>query len=140
MLLHQVSKHWRPKYINSSKSSISKKQITQSKNVCVCISHSVVSDSLIPCPWNSPGKNTGVCCHSLLQGIFPTQKSNLGLPHCRQILYPLSHQALVVKNPPASAGEVADTGSVPGSGRSPGGGNSNPLQSSCLENPRDRGA
>ena len=40
------SKHWRPKYINSSKSSISKKQIMQSKNVC--ISHSVVSDSLIP--------------------------------------------------------------------------------------------
>ena len=31
-------------------------------------------------------------CHSLLQGIFPTQRSNLGLPHCRQILYHLSHQ------------------------------------------------
>ena len=39
-----------------------------------------------------PGKNTGVCCHALLQGIFPTQGSNLGLPHCRQILYHLSHQ------------------------------------------------
>ena len=43
------------------------------------------------CPWNSPGKNTGVGCHSLLQGIFPTQGLNLGLLHCRQILYHLSH-------------------------------------------------
>ena len=39
-----------------------------------------------------PGKNTGVGCHSLLQGIFPTQGSNLGLLHCGQILYCLSHQ------------------------------------------------
>jgi len=44
------------------------------------------------CPWNSPGKNTGVGSHSLLQGIFPTQGSNPGLPHCRQILYHPSHQ------------------------------------------------
>ena len=41
---------------------------------------------------DSPGKNTGVGCHALLQGIFPTQGSNPGLPHCRQILYHLSHQ------------------------------------------------
>ena len=44
------------------------------------------------CPWNSPGKNTRVGCHSLLQGIFPTQGSNPGLPRCRRILYHLSHQ------------------------------------------------
>ena len=44
-------------------------------------------------PWNSPGKNTGAGCHSLLQGIFPTQGLNLGLLHCKQILYHLSHQA-----------------------------------------------
>ena len=44
------------------------------------------------CPWDSLGKNTGVGCHFLLQGIFPTQGSNLGLLHCRQILYPLCHQ------------------------------------------------
>ena len=44
------------------------------------------------CPCNSPGKNTGVGCHSLLQGIFPTQGLNLGLPHWRQMLYHLSHQ------------------------------------------------
>ena len=41
---------------------------------------------------DSPGKNTGVGCHVLLQGIFPTQESNPGLLHCRQILYCLSHQ------------------------------------------------
>ena len=40
----------------------------------------------------SPGKNTGVGCHALLQGVFPNQESKLGLPHCRQILYQLSHQ------------------------------------------------
>ena len=43
-------------------------------------------------PWDSPGKNTEVGCHFLLQGIFPTQGSNLGLPHCRKTLYRLSHQ------------------------------------------------
>ena len=39
-----------------------------------------------------PGKITGVGCYFLLQGIFPTQGFNLGLLHCRQMLYPLSHQ------------------------------------------------
>ena len=65
------------------------------------VSHSVMSNSLQPhelqpirllCPWNSPGKNTRVGSRSLLQGIFLTQGSNLGLLHCRQILYRLSHQ------------------------------------------------
>ena len=65
------------------------------------VSHSVVSDSMwrhglyparLFCPRNSPGKNTGVGSHVLLQGIFPTQGLNLGLPHCRQILYCLSQQ------------------------------------------------
>ena len=41
---------------------------------------------------HSPGQNTGVGCHALLQGIFPLQGLNPGLPHCRQILYSLSHQ------------------------------------------------
>ena len=41
---------------------------------------------------DSPDKNTGVGCHALLQGIFPTQGWNPGLPHCRRILYQLSHQ------------------------------------------------
>ena len=44
------------------------------------------------CPWDFPGKSTGVGCHCLLQRIFLTQGSNPGLPHCRQTLYHLSHQ------------------------------------------------
>ena len=65
------------------------------------VSCSVMSNFLQPyglqparllCPCNSPGKNIGVGSHSLLQGIFATQGSNLGLLHCRQILYWLSHQ------------------------------------------------
>ena len=43
-------------------------------------------------PWNSPRKNTGVSSISLLQGIFPTQGSNPGLPNCRQVLHQLSHK------------------------------------------------
>ena len=43
-------------------------------------------------PWNSPGQNTGVSSLSLLQGIFPTHGSNSDLPHCRRILYQLSHK------------------------------------------------
>ena len=94
----------------------------------------------LPHPWDSPGKNTGVGCHfllqcqaplsmefsrqeywsgyhSLLQGIFLTQGLNLGLLHCRQILYHLSHQEILwmysrsplisrgyVSRPPADAG------------------------------------
>ena len=57
---------------------------------------SVVSDSFWPHglynPWNSSGQNTGVGSLFLLHGIFPTQGSNPGLPHCRQILYQLSHK------------------------------------------------
>ena len=57
---------------------------------------SVVSNTLGPqglySPWNSPGQNIGVGSLSLLQGIFPTHGSNTGLPHCRQVLYQLSHK------------------------------------------------
>ena len=51
-----------------------------------------------------------------------------------------SQVALVVKNLPSNAGDVRDSGSILRSGRSPGGGHGNPLQSSCLENPMNRGA
>ena len=51
-----------------------------------------------------------------------------------------SQLVLVVKNPPANAGNITDSGSSPGWGRSPGEGHGNPLQYSCLENPMDRGA
>ena len=47
---------------------------------------------LAPCSYNSPGKNTGVGYHALLQEIFPTQGMNMGLLPCRQILYCLSHK------------------------------------------------
>ena len=47
---------------------------------------------------------------------------------------------LVVKNLPANAGDIRDSGLIPGSGKSPGEGHGNPLQCSCLENPRDGGA
>ena len=67
--------------------------------VC-CESHSVVSNSLrshgLHSPWNSPGQNTGVGSCSCLQGIFPTQGSNPGLPHCRWILYQLSYQGSLI--------------------------------------------
>ena len=53
---------------------------------------SVLGPARLLCPWNFPGKNTWVGVHSLLQGIFLTQGLNLGLLHCRQILYHLSHQ------------------------------------------------
>ena len=48
-----------------------------------------------PVDCSPPGKHTGVDCHALLQGIFPTQGSNPGLLHCRQILYRPSHQGIL---------------------------------------------
>ena len=69
--------------------------------VCVCLvaqSYPTSCDPMDCSPPGSsvhgdpPGKNTGVGCHALFQGIFPNQGSKLGLPHCRWILYHLSHQ------------------------------------------------
>ena len=64
--------------------------------ILIIESHSVVSDSLRPHglyrPWNSPGQNTGVGSYFLPKGIFPTQRLNPGLSHCRRILYHLSQQ------------------------------------------------
>ena len=66
------------------------------QDIYLSANRSVMSDSLQPhglySPWNSPGQNTGVVSLSLLHGIFLTQGSNPGLPHCRQILYQLSHK------------------------------------------------
>ena len=62
--------------------------------VCCVLSHVW----LFATPWtaasrgDSPGKNTGMGCHAFLQEIFPTKGSNSDLPHCRHILYHLSHQ------------------------------------------------
>ena len=73
-------------------------------------SRSVMSDSLWPhglySPWNSPGQNTGVGSLFLLQRIFPTQGSNLGLPHCRRILHWLSHKGSPTKARPLSKTKI----------------------------------
>ena len=121
---------------------------------------------------DSPGKNTGVGCHALFQEIFPTQGSNPGLLHRRQILYQLRHQQKVflataeanwgrqghptpVLLPGKSHGQRSLVGCSPWGRKESdmterlhfhfslsyiGGGSGNPLQCSCLENPRDSGA
>ena len=122
--------------------------------------HGLNPTSLL-CLWNSSGKNTGMDCHFLLQGIFPTQRSNPGIPQCKQ------YSTINLKNvsslvnwkgkveiilgdfPCGASGkepscqcrlDIRDAGSIPGLRRSPGGGHSNPLQYSCMDNPMDRGA
>ena len=105
-------------------------------------------------------KCTGMGSLSLLQEIFPTQKSNPGLQHCRAILYQLNyHQFLAWEDPlekgiptPVFSGfpggsndeespcNAGDLGLITGLGRFPGEGFGIPLQYSCLENPSDRGA
>ena len=99
---------------------------------------------------DSPGQNTGMSCHALLQGIFPTKGWKPGLPPCRCVLYHLSHQgspgigypllysgvSLVAQTVKIkSACNVGDLGSIPGLERSPEGGLGNPVKYSCLENP-----
>ena len=67
-------------------------------SLLVSQSHLTLCDSMdcsppgSSCLWDSPGRNTGVACHSVLHGICPIQGSKLGLLHCRQSLYCLSHQ------------------------------------------------
>ena len=95
-LLHQLSCLCRYRYWLADK-------IKQYGLTGISVSRSVVFDSLrlyglstakLLCPWDSLAKNTGLGCHFLLLGIFSTQGSNPCLPHCRQILYCLSHQSL----------------------------------------------
>ena len=68
---------------------------------CAVLSHSVMSDSCDHMDYSLPGssvhgdslgKNTGLGCHALLQRNFPTQESNQGFLHCRQVLYHLSYR------------------------------------------------
>ena len=120
----------------------------------VQFSRSVVSDSLQPhglqptrllCPWDFPGKNTGVGCHFLLQGIFLTQGS-------KSAVSPALAGGFFTTAPPGkplltvssdgkeSACNAGCQDLILGLGRCPGEGNGNPLQYSCLENPMDRGA
>ena len=55
---------------------------------CLTLQPCELKPARLLCPWDFPGKNTGVGCHCLLQRIFPTQGSNLGLLLCRQTLLP----------------------------------------------------
>ena len=93
-------------------------------------------------PWDSPGKNTGVGCHALLQGIFTTQGSNPGLPHRRLFfkVWASSEAGFLVAQTVESACNVRDPGLIPGLGISPGEGKGNPFHYTCLENPMDLGA
>ena len=88
-----MNNSWRIQYMSCTLSS---QILSLLKSSLEIENNSVVSSSLQPhglySPWNSPGKNTGVGSCSLLQGIFLSQGLNPGLPHCRQILYQLSHQ------------------------------------------------
>ena len=85
-----------PQHLWAASASFSSHFAMSRSECCSCLVISVVSDSMWPhvlqpvrllCPWDSLGKSTEVDCHALLQGIFPTQGSNLGLLHCRWILY-----------------------------------------------------
>ena len=117
-----------------------------------------------PRPWDSPGRNTGVGCHFLLQCMKVKSESEVA-QSCPSLRDPmdcslpgssfhgifqakgtgvgchclLREVVLVVKNPPANTGDIRDRGLIPGLGRSPGGRHGNPLQYSCLENPMERG-
>ena len=140
---------------------------TQTRRPVKSVHCSVMSNSLWPhglqptrllYPRDFLGKNTWVGSHSLLQGIFPTQRLNLCLRHFRQNLYHCSDKPARCneEQPPIAATrgfpggtsgktrlpmqKMQDVGSIPGLGRSPGGGHGSPLQYSCLENPMDRGA
>ena len=116
----------------------------------------------LPCPWDSPGKNTGVGCHFLLQCMKVKTESELA-QSCPTLSDPMDcslpgssthgiFQASVLEwgaiafsvpggsDSKESACNVGHLGSIPGSGRSPREGNGNPLQYSCLENLMDWGA
>ena len=84
-------------------------------------------------PWDSPSKNTGMDCRVLLQGIFPTQRSN-------PVFAGGGFFATCGSVGKESACNVGDLSSVPGLGRCPAKGRDYPLQYSCLENYMDREA
>ena len=78
--------------LNSSYPSMKKVKVKSLSRARLFATPWTVACTKLLRPWDFPGKSTGVGCHFLLQGIFPTQRSNPGLPHCRQMLYRLSHR------------------------------------------------
>ena len=99
----------------------------------ICLCHSLLIRTQKKKKAISTVSINGYCVISIVLLLIASYKMSLiGLLAC-----PL---ALVVKNTPANARDIREVGLIPGSGRSPGGGYGNPLQYSCLENSKDRGA
>ena len=82
----ELELHWWVNYSNSKHFTVYYISVKITQSCPTLQPHGLYS------PWNSLGQNTEVGSRFLLQGIFPTQGSNPGLPHCRQTLYQLSHQ------------------------------------------------
>ena len=78
--------------MNSQKYMTQEDEPPKSEGVQYSTGEEQKSESEMDCPWNSLGQDTGVGSFSLLQGVFPTQGLNPGLPHYGQILYQLSHK------------------------------------------------
>ena len=92
-----------PTYIIKRKASKCQEFLNFAFLCCAVLNRSVMCNSLRPhglqyarllCPWNSPGKITGMGCHFFHQWMFSTQGSNSRSPHCERILYCLSHQGI----------------------------------------------
>ena len=115
-----LGEHWTPREEIFLIHKVKEKSLFRNRKTVEgkVLSYSVMSDSLrrhrLYSPGNRPGQNTGVGSLSLLQGIFPTQGSNPGLPHCGRILYLLSHQVspriLAWVASPFSSGPRSGTG------------------------------
>ena len=84
-----------PRDIKGPQCTSKRDYLGKNGHVCVCLvaqSCPALCKTCQTVHGDSPGRNAGVGCHALLGGIFPTQGSNSGLPHCRWILYQLSYQ------------------------------------------------
>ena len=75
-----------PRYVQSQWAFSKSDKVFAQSHLTLLGLHGLQPTRLL-CPWGFPGKDTGGGRHFLLQGIFPTQRSNLGLLHCRQIIY-----------------------------------------------------
>ena len=112
---------------------------------CLTLHPQGLQPARLLCPWDSPGKYTGVGCHALLQGSFPTQESNprfFYLPVLARRFFTASATWGFPggSDSKESTCSTGDPTLIPGWGRSPREGNSSPLQYTCLENSMDREA
>ena len=111
---------------------------------CRKVLHLIFFNLLLPEPKEIPWKAEELAKITSIIKINKRKRSSKYRKLLHLIFFNLllgtSQAVLVVKNPPANAGDIRDVSLIPGLGRSPGGGNGNPLQYSCLGNPTDRGA